>query len=107
MSVEQLVEQSVDASLARGWEMTSEKGRREIVGNIIVSLGESERDKFGGVSVDLIPQVRNFEDLPVSLQGFLTLAYTPDGWDYRIVRRFVKLCQNVSTYPSETPGPIF
>lgn len=99
MSVEQSVEQSFDGT-ARGWEMTSEKGRRGIVGNIIVRLGEPDKDKFGGVGIDLIPRISDFEDLPVSLQGYLTLAYTPDGWDYRIVRRFVKLCLNGSTNPS-------
>lgn len=101
------VEQSVDACLARGWEITSERGRREIVGNIIVILGEPGKDKFGGVGIDSITQISDFEELPVSLQGFLTLAYTPDGWDYKIVRRFVKLCLGGSTNPFEIPSPIF
>ncbi len=93
MSVEQSLGQSVDATLARGWEMTSEKGRREIVGNIIGCIGEFGKDNFCGVGIDSIPGISDFEDLPVSLQGYLTLAHTPDGWDYRIVRRFVKVMQ--------------
>lgn len=80
--------------------MTSEKGRKVVVGNIIARLGEPGKDKFGDVGIDLIPGISDFENLPVSLQGYLTLAYTPDGWDYKIVRKFVEPCLNVSTNPS-------
>ena len=100
MSIEQSPGQSVDATLARVWELSSEKGRREIVGNIVVSLGIPGIERFGKVSVDSIPEISDFEDLPVAFQGHLTIACTPDGWDYSRVRRFAEICMNVPTNPS-------
>ncbi len=69
----------------RGWEMTSPEGRCEILHNIVESIGDPQRSEIGGVALDTLSRVEEYQELPQTLKGYLLTAFTPDGWDWSIL----------------------
>ena len=74
-----------------GWEMTSEQGRGEILHNIVVSIGDPQRSEIGGVALDTLSRVEEYQELPQTLKGYLLTAFTPDGWDYSSLKRISEI----------------
>ncbi len=70
-----------------GWEMASPEGRGEILHNIVESIGDPQRSEIGGVALDTLSRVEEYQELPQTLRGYLLTAFTPDGWDYSVLKR--------------------
>ena len=75
---------------AKGWEMTSQEGRQGIVSKILSSIGNVDQKEIGGVDCSELPLVNDYYDLPESFQGYLFVACTTDGWDYKTLEDFAK-----------------
>jgi len=71
-------------SVEKGWEITSRAERAKLIADIEKEVRTSSLWK-----IDEISEVDDYSFLPVSLQGYLLLAFNPDGWNVEDVRNFL------------------